>query len=146
MQRKTDVLTGLALTAFSLMMLLVVIPKQIPGSSDPSSLQPAFMANLTMGVVLGLSILLMIRALLFGKPEAGPVITASGLRWLAFVAVSLAASGAMIHILGFLWGGILVIGSLMLCMRVRRPAVILPVAIGTAGLCYSILKFILKAL
>jgi hypothetical protein len=146
MKRKTDALTGLVLAAFALAMLAVVIPRQIPASSDPTSLPPAFMANLTMGIVLGLSLLLMIRALLGGKPETGPVVTAAGLRWLAFVVVSLAGSGVLIHALGFLWGGVLVIGGFMLCMGLRRPAVVLPVAAGTAGLCYGILKYVLKAL
>jgi hypothetical protein len=146
MKRKTDALTGLVLAVFALAMLVVVIPAQIPGSSDPSSLPPAFMANLTMGVVLGLSLLLTLRALWKGKPEPGPVVTASGLRWLAFTAGSLALSGVLIHFLGFWWGGMLVVGGFMRCMGLRRPAVILPVAAGTAGLCYGVLKFVLKAL
>jgi hypothetical protein len=146
MKRKTDALTSGILALFALTMLAVVIPAQIPYASDPSSLPPAFMANLVMGIVLGLSLLLMVRALLFGKPEAGPVVTASGLRWLAFTVVSLAVSGLLIHALGFLWGGILVVGGFMLCMGLRRPAIVLPVAAGTAGLCYGVLKYILKAL
>jgi hypothetical protein len=146
MKRKTDALTGLVLALFALTMLAVVIPAQIPASSDPSSLPPAFMANLVMGIMLGLSLLLMIRALMAGKPEAGPVVTAAGLRWLAFTVVSLAVSGLLIHAFGFFWGGFLVVGGFMLCMGLRRPAVVLPVAAGTAGLCYGVLKYVLKAL
>lgn len=146
MKRKTDVITGLALALFALAMLGWVIPAQIPASSDPTSLPPAFMANLTMGIILGLAILLMIRALVMGKPETGPVVTASGIRWLAFAVVSLVVSGALIQILGFLWGGILVISGYMLCMGQRRPVVILPIAVGTTGLSFGVLKFILKVL
>lgn len=146
MKRKTDALTGLVLALFALAMLTVVIPAQIPASADPSSLPPAFMANLVMGCVLGLSLLLAARAFFFGQPEDGPVFTAAGLRFLAFTLISLAASGVLIQALGFLGGGILVVGGFMRCMGLRRPAVVLPVAVGTAGLCYGVLKYLLKAL
>ncbi len=146
MKRKTDVITGLVVAVFALVMLVGVIPAQIPKSADPTSLPPAFMANLTMGIILGLSLLLILKALLQATSETAPVVTRSGLNWFAFVVISLVGSGFLIRYLGFLWGGILVIGGYMACMGQRRPAVLLPVAIAAAGICYGILRFILKVI
>lgn len=146
MKRKTDILTGLVLAVFSLVMLVVVIPAQIPKSADPTSLPPAFMANLTMGIILGLSLLLILKAVLWGTREGGSVIMRRGLNWFAFVVISLVGSGLLIRYLGFLWGGIMVIGGYMACMGQRRLTVLLPVSIGAAGVCYGVLKFVFKVL
>ena len=146
MKRKTDALTGVVLSVLALTMMVWVIPAQIPKSSDPTSMPPSFMANLTMGMILVLSLLLIVKAILQGTPEAGPVITKSGIGWLAFVVGSLVVSGFLIHYLGFLWGGMVVIAGYMACMGERRPTLMLPIAVGAAGTCYGVLKFVLKVL
>lgn len=129
---------------FALAMLVWVIPAQIRGSSDESAIPPAFMANFTMALVGGLSLLLIARALFSGKPEAGPVVTQSALRWFAFVVVSLAVSGLVIQYLGFLAGGIPVIAGYMVAMGERRPLVILATACSAAGLCYFFMTYALN--
>lgn len=144
MKRKTDALTGAALALFALAMLVWVIPSQIRASSDESAMPPAFMANFTMVLVGGLSLLLTARAFISGKPEAGPVVTQSASRWFAFVVVSLAVSGVTIQYLGFLAGGVPVIAGYMLCMGERRPLVIVTTACAAAGLCYLFMTYALN--
>jgi glycerol uptake facilitator-like aquaporin len=144
MKRKTDALTGAALAAFALVMMVWVIPSQIQGSSEYSSIPPSFVANFTMALVGGLSLLLMGKALFFGKPEAGPVVTKSALRWLAFVVISLVVSGVIIQYLGFLAGGVLVVACYMVCMGEKRPLVILATACAAAGLCYFFMTYALN--
>lgn len=146
MKRRTDALTGLILSSMGIVMLVWVIPAQIPRSSDLTAMPPAFMANLTMGLIVALSLALTIKALVQGKPEAGPVITNSSLKWLAFVVASLIGAGFLIHYLGFLWGGILLIAGYMVFMGQRRAMVLLPVAGGTAAFCYCVLKYVLNAI
>lgn len=144
MKRKTDALTGAVLAVFALVVMVWVIPSQIRGSSEYSSIPPSFVANLTMALVGGLSLLLIARALFSGKPEAGPVVTKSALCWLAFVVISLGVSGVIIQYLGFLAGGVLVVAGYMVCMGERRPLVILSTACSAAGLCYFFLTYALN--
>ena len=146
MNRKADALTGAVLTLFALAMVVWVIPDQIQGSSEYSSIPPSFVANLTMALVGGLSLLLVARAFISGKPEpeAGPVVTKAALRWFAFVLVSLAVSGVIIQYLGFLAGGVPVIAGYMLCMGERRPLVIVTTACAAAGLCYLFMTYALN--
>jgi len=146
MKRRTDAFTGLFLSAVGLVMLVWVIPAQIPNSSDPTAIPPSFMANLTIGLIVALSLVLIAKALLQGKPESGPVITRSSLKWFAFVLVSLVGSGFLIHYLGFMWGGALLIAGYILFMGERRPTIVLAVAGGTAGFCYCVLKYVLKVI
>lgn len=143
MKRRTDALTGAALALIGLVTLIWIIPAQIEEAPE-ASISPSFVANLSMGALVGLSLLLMIKALLTGRSERGPVITGRALKWLAFVVLSLIVSGLLVQYFGFLYGGIPLVAGYMLYMGERRVKYLLPVVLGTTGFCFAVLKYLLK--
>lgn len=142
MKLHNDVFIGTVISFLALIVLIWVIPAQIPKTLDETAMPPALMANLSMSIVLFLSILLIISGVRRRQDPVESLLTGKNLRWLTFVGVSLGISGLLIHYLGILFGGIIIVSGYMIKMGERRPSTVLYIAGGTAGICYLALRLV----
>ncbi len=142
MKLQNDVFIGTILSVLAIIVLTWVIPAQIPNTLDETAMPPALMANLSMSIVLFLSILLIISGVRRQQDPAESLLTRKNLRWLTFVGVSLGISGLLIHYLGFFFGGIIIVSGYMIKMGEKRPSTVLCIAGGAAGICYLALRLV----
>ncbi|MBW2610002.1 MAG: tripartite tricarboxylate transporter TctB family protein [Deltaproteobacteria bacterium] len=122
--RKSDIATGLVLTIIGLYLLLVVIPNETTvsdfdiGGTLPSSLFP----YISIGLMTGLSILLIIKHLLHaGKEDEDPPMTVKNWLHLLYITGLFVVALVSFTYLGFVLGGIIMIASLMFYMGTRSP-------------------------
>jgi hypothetical protein len=117
--RKADIATGLVLTVIGLYLLLIGIPNETSvsdfdiGGTLPSSLFP----YISIGLLTGLSILLVIKNLLnIGKDDEDPPMSIKNWLHLLCIAGLFVMTLVSFTYLGFVPGGIIMIASLMLYM------------------------------
>lgn len=142
MKLHDDVFIGTLLTVSALIVLIWVIPAQIPDSQDETVMPPSLMANLSMGTVLLLSVILVIKGLFCQADRDGSLLTMKNFKSFGFVCLSLAISGVLLQYAGFFFGGIIITGGYMIKMGERRLLTLLSIAGGAAGICYLAIRMV----
>ncbi|GHG95578.1 tripartite tricarboxylate transporter TctB family protein [Pseudodonghicola xiamenensis] len=130
--KRADLVSGLVLTAFGVVMLAVVIPAQIEPAPD-GYVSPRLVPNLAMIAITALSLLLVLKNL--PKSEDTPQVRApvfSGREWVALIKIA----GVFAVSLGLFWlgsplaaGATLIVGALFL-LGERRPLLLIGMPAG----------------
>lgn len=141
--RQADIRAAGVLIAAGLVTIVFVIPRQTtPGNTF--GLPPAFMPTLTMVIVVGLSVLLLLRALVArNDTRPAPILVAEW--WLLLKTGSLMLMAVIgVDVLGLPIGGGLGVAAFMVYLGERRPLPILATSIGTAGAVWALFVYVLK--
>jgi hypothetical protein len=141
--RQADIRAAGVLIAAGLVTIVFVIPRQTtPGNTF--GLPPAFMPTLTMAIVVGLSVLLLLRSLIArNDTRPAPILAAEW--WLLLKTGSLMLMAVIgVDVLGLPIGGGLGVAAFMVYLGERRPLPILATSIGTAGAVWALLVYVLK--
>ena len=121
--RRANAISGIVLVFVSVLVLIVVIPWQIE-HGPPGMMSPRLVPQLTMGAILGLSILLVLTNLGPSGPEDPSPFTRDELRALALISAVFAVSIALYFVLGPLAFGIVLVADTLLVLGERRPLVV----------------------
>lgn len=148
MTKRIDLLAGLGVTAFSLLLLFWIIPSQTE-QGQWHGLAPAFMPNAIAGAMCIAGICLTLQAIFskskpaedeenlpMGKLELGMTTLAVGIILIGMLATSY---------LGIWVGGPLMIGALMLFMGQNDWRVILPTATLPVAIVYAVSTYVLRS-
>lgn len=129
--RRTNIISGVVLAVFGLVMLFAVIPWQIdPG--PPGYMSPRLMPNLMMGFITVLSVLLVVtnmRAAATASDAEPPISRAELVAFVWMAGLFAVSIGLYLWVTPLLSGIVLVVGALLM-LGERRPWMI--VALPTA--------------
>ncbi|WP_158972217.1 tripartite tricarboxylate transporter TctB family protein [Chachezhania sediminis] len=130
--KRADLVSGLVLAAFGVVMLAVVIPAQIEPAPD-GYVSPRLVPNLAMIVIVALSLLLVLQSLPKSEetPKAGtPVFFARD--WVALAKISgvFAASLVLFWLGSPLAAGAVLIAGTLLLLGERRPVILVGMPAG----------------
>jgi hypothetical protein len=144
--RRTDLLGGIALLAFSLVMIFVVIPAET-AAGVWHGLSPYFYPTVMMAGIAVASVFLVLQAARQrgGGDTPGPPLD---LRRLAMFGISAAliVSGVLaIDFFGIWIGGPALIAGTMLFMGERRPLRIVATSLLPVGVVYLIVLYVLRS-
>jgi hypothetical protein len=141
--RQADIRAACVLIAVGLVTIVFVIPRQTtPGNTF--GLPPAFMPTLTMAIVVGLSVLLLVRSLA-ARDDRRPAPILAVEWWLLLKTGSLMLAAVVaVHVLGLPIGGGLGVAGFMVYLGERRPLPILATAIGSAGAAWALFVYLLR--
>lgn len=145
--RKADIVSAAILFVAGLLTIFVVIPLQTtPG--EKYGLPPAFFPTCSMVAMTALSALLLLKALFKPKEYLDTQAPLNVRSWLHIGSLSalLFLCLAAIKYLGFIIGGILMVGSFMVYMRERKPVIISVVSLITPIFIYIVLWKFLRIL
>jgi len=141
--RQADIRAAGVLIAAGLVTIVFVIPRQTtPGNTF--GLPPAFMPTLTMAIVVGLSVLLLLRSLVVrNDTRPAPILAVEW--WVLLKTGSLMLMAVIgVDVLGLPIGGGLGVAAFMVYLGERRPLPILATSIGTAGAVWALFVYVLK--
>jgi len=135
--RRANVISGVILVLFGLLMLAVVIPAQIEPGPD-GMMSPRLVPGMMMGVVVALSLLLVVNNIRAKGREpaedATPPISGAELLALAKIGVIFAAAILLYLLVSPLAAGAVIVVGGLLALGERRPLVLIamPAALLTA--------------
>lgn len=144
MRKRTDLIAGLAMSVFSLFLLLWLIPVHTSPPQSENNLSPAFLPSVTAAVMLALCLLLAL-VTWYSKDvedegsheEFGEEARGIGLREATDIVLWAIFASAMMFgfvTIGFLFTAVTALSLLMLYAGVRSPLILVAVAV-TVPLC-----------
>jgi hypothetical protein len=144
--RRSDICAGAALVVLGLFVLFVVIPAEAEGDTW-SGVSPLFFPTIIAAGFTLASAGLVLQAWLRPATYAGMEAPAKW-RDIGFFLVACAVIGSgvlLIHGIGILWGGPVLVGSVMLFMGERSLRRILPISILPVTVIYFFVTKVLNA-
>lgn len=141
--RTANLVSGVALVAFGLLMTFVVIPLQIE-EGPPGMVSPRLVPQIMLWMITGLALLLVLTNLR-AKPGSDPApISRSEILALLKIAAAFAVALTLYLLVGPLWAGIALVAGTLLLLGERRPLVVVGMTVGllaaTWVLFYQILQ------
>ena len=119
--RRSDIICGTLLVAFSLVMIFIIVPAQISSSSE-YGVDPKFFPSALLWLILAMGVLLVATRVRM-RPDAAdgaPVFDLQNWLFIGGVTIFLIVSFIAIHFLGFILAGILMVAILMLVLGLRH--------------------------
>lgn len=141
--RTANLVSGVALVAFGLLMTFVVIPLQIE-EGPPGMVSPRLVPQIMLWMITGLALLLVLTNLR-AKPGSDPApISRSEILALLKIAAAFAVALTLYLLVEPLWAGIALVAGTLLLLGERRPLVVVGMTVGllaaTWVLFYQILQ------
>ncbi|MGB2202928.1 MAG: tripartite tricarboxylate transporter TctB family protein [Pseudooceanicola atlanticus] len=141
--RTANLVSGVALVAFGLLMTFVVIPLQIE-EGPPGMVSPRLVPQIMLWMITGLALFLVLTNLR-AKPGSDPApISRSEILALLKIAAAFAVALTLYLLVGPLWAGIALVAGTLLLLGERRPLVVVGMTVGllaaTWVLFYQILQ------
>ncbi len=130
--RRANIISGVILAIFGLVMLAVVIPLQIDPGPD-GMMSPRLVPGMMMGVVIALSLLLVINNIRAKEPEAadaGPPISRNELLALAKIGAVFGAAILLYLLVSPLPAGAVIVIGALVALGERRPLVLIAMPAG----------------
>ena len=127
--RTANLVSGVALVAFGLLMTFVVIPMQIE-EGPPGMVSPRLVPQIMLWMITGLALLLVLTNLR-AKPGYDPApISRSEILALLKIAAAFAVALTLYLLVGPLWAGIALVAGTLLLLGERRPMVVVGMTVG----------------
>ena len=127
--RTANLVSGVALVAFGLLMTFVVIPMQIE-EEPPGMVSPRLVPQIMLWMITGLALLLVLTNLR-AKPGYDPApISRSEILALLKIAAAFAVALTLYLLVGPLWAGIALVAGTLLLLGERRPMVVVGMTVG----------------
>lgn len=141
--RTANLVSGVALVAFGLLMTFVVIPLQIE-EGPPGMVSPRLVPQIMLWMITGLALFLVLTNLR-AKPGSDPApISRSEILALLKIAAAFAVALTLYLLVEPLWAGIALVAGTLLLLGERRPLVVVGMTVGllaaTWVLFYQILQ------
>jgi hypothetical protein len=144
--RKAELIAGIIVLVFGLVLIFWIIPDQSERVSDVS-IQPAVYPLIAAWAMVGFSAVLIAGRLTLltsqGESRPGPFDAAAWLHLVFMLAILLAALLAFAY-LGFIVGGIALVAALMLYMGARNPVVLVGIAVGIPLVIWAFFELLLE--
>ena len=142
---KTDAMLGVFFAFFSLIGLVVIVPRQTFSFGMGGGLSPSFFPNTILVIMGGLSVLLAatnIVKLLTGK--ANQVIRTNELKKFLRTCIVTVGCCVAFYLFGFIIAGPLVVALTMALMRVRDWRMLLAVSVASPAAIYTVFGILLE--
>jgi hypothetical protein len=131
--RRADIVAGLILTLFGLVLLFAIIPAQVGGDAGAAGVAPDVFPLTLMWLMTGLAAALAVSRLLSrGKQDEPAPLRSENFFFILAASLGLIASFLAISYLGFIVGGALTVAIAMVAMDGRRHPIRL-VAVSILG-------------
>ncbi len=129
--RRANIVSGIVLSLFGVIMLVAIIPWQIEAGPD-GMMSPRLAPQLMMIFVIGLSILLVVRnyAASEEKSDGQPIISRSEIAALLKIGAVFAVSLALFLFVSPLAAGIAIVVGSLLALGERRPLILVLMPAG----------------
>ena len=141
--RTANLVSGVALVAFGLLMTFVVIPLQIE-EGPPGMVSPRLVPQIMLWMITGLALLLVLTNLRAKSGSDPAPISRSEILALLKIAAAFAVALTLYLLVGPLWAGIALVAGTLLLLGERRPLVVVGMTVGllaaTWVLFYQILQ------
>ncbi len=134
--RRANIISGICLAVFGLVMLFAVIPWQIP-EGPPGIMSPSLVPTLSMSVIVLLSILLIAVNVRSRADETADAVISSSEYWALGKIAALFLAGLLIfYVAGPLAASIVLIAGGLLLLGERRPLVLVVLPLALIGAVY----------
>lgn len=141
--RTANLISGVVLAMFGLLMIFVVIPVQIE-EGPPGMVSPRLVPQIMLWAITGLALLL-VATNLRATPGDGPApISRAEILALLKIAAAFAVALALFFLAGPLWAGIALVAGTLLLLGERRPLVVVLMTAGMLGATWVLFYQILR--
>lgn len=130
--RTANLISGVVLAAFGMLMILVIIPVQIE-EGPPGMVSPRLVPQIMVWVITALSLLLVVTNLRHkGRDDPAPI-SRSELVALLKIGLAFALALSLFFVAGPLWAGIALVAGTLVLLGERRPLVVIGITVGLLG-------------
>ena len=141
--RTANLISGVVLAMFGLLMIFVVIPVQIE-EGPPGMVSPRLVPQIMLWAITGLALLLVATNLRATSGDGPAPISRAEILALLKIAAAFAVALALFFLAGPLWAGIALVAGTLLLLGERRPLVVVLMTAGMLGATWVLFYQILR--
>lgn len=141
--RTANLISGVALAMFGLLMIFVIVPVQIE-KGPPGMVSPRLLPQIMLWMITGLACLLVVTNLRRPETDSFSPISRSEVVALGKIALAFAVSLTLFRLAGPLWAGIALVAGTLVLLGERRPLLIVLMTAGLLGAIWVLFYQILR--
>lgn len=141
--RTANLISGVALAMFGLLMIFVIVPVQIE-EGPPGMVSPRLLPQIMLWMITGLACLLVVTNLHRPETDSPSPISRSEVVALGKIALAFAVSLTLFRLAGPLWAGIALVAGTLVLLGERRPLLIVLMTAGLLGAIWVLFYQILR--